>query len=187
MTGVLERSAAIEVVRGVVVRDARPEDHDRVRDFLGGLTLDSAYRRFFTGIGSPPTTALVRRLVESDPWSRTVVVAIASPDPVSGDGIAAGAVVAIADATVVDGGQAVELGVVVADRWQRRGLGWPLCAAALAPALARGVPVLRAHTLPDNARVAKILRRRWPDGAPRFDDGTLVWELPLRAENVLGT
>jgi hypothetical protein len=49
------------------------------------------------------------------------------------------------------------------------------------------VPVLRAHTLPDNARVAKILRRRWPDGAPRFVDGTLVWELPLRAENVLGT
>jgi hypothetical protein len=77
--------------------------------------------------------------------------------------------------------------VVVADRWQRRGLGWPLCAAALGPALARGVPVLRAHTLPDNARVAKILRRHWPDGAPRFDDGTLVWELPLRAENVLGT
>jgi hypothetical protein len=46
--------------------------------------------------------------------------------------------------------------------------------------------VLRAHTLPDNARVARILRRRWPDGAPRFADGTLVWELPLRAENVLG-
>jgi hypothetical protein len=40
--------------------------------------------------------------------------------------------------------------------------------------------------LPDNSRVAKILRRRWPDGAPRFADGTLVWELPLRAENVLG-
>jgi hypothetical protein len=48
------------------------------------------------------------------------------------------------------------------------------------------VPLLRAHTLADNARVAKILRRRWPDGTPRFADGTLVWELPLRAENVLG-
>ena len=65
-------------------------------------------------------------------------------------------------------------------------LGWQLCAAALVPALMRGVPVLRAHTLPDNARVARILRRRWPDGAPQFADGTLVWDLPLRAENVLG-
>ena len=44
-------------------------------------------------------------------------------------------------------------------------------------------PVLR---WPDNARVAAMLRRRWPQGAPRYDDGTLVWELPLRAENVLG-
>ena len=175
MTGVLERSAAIEVVPGVVFRDARPEDCDRVREFLGGLTLDSAYRRFFTGIGSPPTATLVRRLVEVDPDRRAVVLAVAGTE-----------VVGLADTTVVDDGAAVELGVVLADRWQRRGLGWPLCAAALAPALARGIPVLRAHTLPDNARVAKILRRRWPDGAPRFDDGTLIWELPLRAENVTG-
>jgi GNAT superfamily N-acetyltransferase len=175
VTGVLDRSAAIDVVPEVVFRDARPGDCDRVRDFLGGLSLDSAYRRFFTGIGSPPTAALVRRLVEADPERRTVVIAVAGDE-----------VVGLADTTVVDDGEAVELGVVLADGWQRRGLGWPLCAAALAPALARGVPVLRAHTLPDNARVAKILRRRWPDGAPRFADGTLIWELPLRAENVFG-
>jgi RimJ/RimL family protein N-acetyltransferase len=175
VTGLLERSAAIELVPGVVAREVRPDDCDAVREFLGGLSLDSAYRRFFTGIGSPPTTALVRRLVEVDPGRRTVVVAVAGTE-----------VVGLADTTVVDGGRAVELGVVVADRWQRRGLGWPLCAAALTPALTGGVPLLRAHTLPDNARVARILRRHWPDGTPRFADGTLVWELPLRPENVLG-
>jgi RimJ/RimL family protein N-acetyltransferase len=175
LTGVLDRSTTAEVVPGVLLRESRPEDGPAVRDFLGGLSLDSAYRRFFTGIGSPPTAALVRRLVQADPDRRTVVLAVAGA-----------AVVGVADTTVVDGGRAVELGVVLADRWQRRGLGWQLCAAALAPALARGVPVLRAHTLPDNARVTRILRRRWPDGAPRFADGTLVWELPLRAENVLG-
>jgi acetyltransferase len=174
VTGLLERSA-IAAVPGVLLRDARPEDGAAVRDFLSGLSLDSAYRRFFTGIGSPPSGGLVRRLVEADPDRRTVVLAIAGAE-----------VVGLADTTVVDDGQAVELGVVLADRWQRRGLGWQLCAAALIPALTRGVPLLRAHTLPDNARVAKILRRRWPDGAPRFVDGTLIWELPLRAENVLG-
>lgn len=174
MTGLLERSATA-AVPGVLLRDARPEDCAAVRDFLSGLSLDSAYRRFFTGIGSPPSGALVRRLVEADPDRRTVVLAIAGAE-----------VVGLADTTVVDDGRAVELGVVLADRWQRRGLGWQLCAGALVPALTRGVPVLRAHTLPDNSRVAKILRRRWPDGAPRFADGTLVWELPLRAENVLG-
>lgn len=175
MTGLLERSAA-EVVPGVLLRDARPEDRAAVRDFLSGLSLDSAYRRFFTGIGTPPSSMLVRRLVEADPERRTVVLAVAGAE-----------VVGLADTTLVDDGRAVELGVVLSDRWQRRGLGWQLCAAALVPALTRGVPVLRAHTLPDNARVAKILRRRWPDGVARFADGTLVWELPLRAENVLGT
>jgi acetyltransferase len=174
VTGLLDRSA-IAAVPGVLLRDARPEDCAAVGEFLSGLTLDSAYRRFFTGIGSPPSGALVRRLVEADPDRRTVVLAIAGAE-----------VVGVADTTLVDDGRAVELGVVLADRWQRRGLGWQLCAAALVPALVRGVPVLRAHTLPDNARVAKILRRRWPDAAPRFADGTLVWELPLRAENVLG-
>jgi RimJ/RimL family protein N-acetyltransferase len=174
VTGLLDRSA-VAVVPGVLLREARPADCAAVREFLSGLSLDSAYRRFFTGIGSPPSGALVRRLVEADPDRRTVVLAIAGAE-----------VVGVADTTLVDNGRAVELGVVLADRWQRRGLGWQLCAAALVPALIRGVPVLRAHTLPDNARVAKMLRRRWPDGTPRFADGTLVWELPLRAEHVLG-
>jgi RimJ/RimL family protein N-acetyltransferase len=146
-----------------------------VRVFLAGLSLDSAYRRFFTGIGPSPSAALVSRLIDAEPQRRSVLLAVAGAQ-----------VVGVADTTLVDGGRAVELGVVVADHWQRRGLGWPLCAAALVPALERGVPVLRAHTLPDNARVARILRRQWPEGRPRFDDGTLVWELPLRAENVLG-
>jgi RimJ/RimL family protein N-acetyltransferase len=159
----------------VLLRDARREDAAAVQEFLSGLSLDSAYRRFFTGIGSPPSAALVRRLVEADPDNRTVVLAVVGAE-----------VVGLADTTLVDGGRAVELGVVLADRWQRRGLGWQLCAAALVPALVRGVPVLRAHTLPDNARVARILRRQWPESSPRFADGTLVWELPLRPENVLG-
>ena len=38
----------------MLLRDARPGDAAAVRDFLSGLSLDSAYRRFFTGIGSVP-------------------------------------------------------------------------------------------------------------------------------------
>lgn len=150
-----------------LLRPVRPADGAAVRAFLAGLSLDTAYRRFFTGIGSPPA-ALVRRLVEVEPGRRAVVVAVAGTE-----------VVGLADSAVTDGGRVVELGVVVADGWQRRGLGPPLCAAALAPAVAAGVPLLRAHTLPDNARVARMLRRRWPGSRPRLEDGTLLWELPL--------
>jgi RimJ/RimL family protein N-acetyltransferase len=64
----------------------------------------------------------VRRLVEADPDNRTVVLAIAGAE-----------VVGVADTTLVDDGRAVELGVVLADRWQRRGLGWQLCAPRSSP------------------------------------------------------
>ncbi len=166
MTGLLERPAATDVVAGVCLRAAAAGDHDPVRAFLLGLSPDSAYRRFFTGLGSVPQS-LVRRLLDTA-QGRTVVLALAGEE-----------VVGVADTTLVDGGTAVELGVVVADHWQRRGLGWPLADAALGPARAGSVPVLRAHTLADNARVARMLRRRWPGATPRFDEGTLIWELPL--------
>jgi GNAT superfamily N-acetyltransferase len=165
MTGLLERLPAVdELIPGVWLRAAAAGDHGPVGAFLRGLSLDSAYRRFFTGVGSVPDS-LVRRLLATG-GARTVVLALAG-----------GEVVGLADTTIC--GDAVELGLVVADRWQRRGLGWPLADAALAPALARGVPILRAHTLADNARVARMLRRRWPGARGRLDDGTLVWELPL--------
>ena len=166
MTGLLDRPVPTAVA-GALLRDVAATDLDAVRAFLAGLSLDTAYRRFFTGLGTP-SPSLVRRLVAVEPGRRVVVVAVAGTE-----------VVGLADSAVLDGGRAVELGVVVADRWQRRGLGWPLCAAALAPAVAAGVPLLRAHTLPDNARVTRLLRRRWPTGRPRYDDGALVWELPL--------
>ena len=46
----------------LTLRPVTPADRAAVRCFLGGLSLESAYRRFFTGIGSP-SSALVRHLV----------------------------------------------------------------------------------------------------------------------------
>jgi GNAT superfamily N-acetyltransferase len=175
MTGLLDRStarpltpdrAAPEVIPGVRLRPATAQDIVPVGAFLRGLSLDSSYRRFFTGLGSVPDS-LVRRLLDTGS-GRTVVLATAGAE-----------IVGVADTTVVNAGRAVELGIVVADRWQRRGLGWPLADAALAPARARGIRTLRAHTLPDNARVARMLRRRWPSARPRFEDGTLIWDIDL--------
>lgn len=174
MTGLLERRTAPpapasgphDAIPGVCLRAAVAGDADGVRVFLRGLTLDSAYRRFFTGLGSVPDS-LVRRLIDTRN-GRTVILATAGTE-----------VVGVADTTVVDGATAVELGVVVADRWQRRGLGRLLADAALAPARTRQIRTLRAHTLADNARVARMLRRRWPAARSDFADGTLVWDIDL--------
>jgi RimJ/RimL family protein N-acetyltransferase len=163
--GLLERPAAGSPT--VRLRPTRPDDAAAVRSFLAGLSLDSAYRRFFTGIGSP-SGALVRRFVEVDHDRREAVLALAGDD-----------VVGLADSARLPDGRTVELGVVVADRWQRQGLGPRLARAVLDAAVLRGATTVRVHALAENARVARLLRRRWPGSAPAREDGTLVWNLPL--------
>jgi GNAT superfamily N-acetyltransferase len=168
MTGLLERPEAVGAPPELVeIRPAGPGDREAVRAFLAGLSLDSGYRRFFTGIGSP-SAALVGRLVDVDHDRRETVLGLVGPE-----------VVGLADCARLADGCTVELGVVVADAWQRLGLGPRLARAVLDLAVARGATALRVHALADNARVARMLRRRWPDHSPTRDDATLVWDLPL--------
>jgi len=151
-----------------LVRPAGAEDADPTRAFLAGLSLESSYRRFFTGVGRP-SDRLVRRLVDVDHDRREALVAVAGAE-----------IVGLADYALIAGrADVAEFGVVVADGWQRRGLGPRLVGELLAVAGDRGVVAMRAHTLADNARVARLLRRRWPAVRPVREDTLLVWELPL--------
>jgi len=151
----------------VDIRPVRPADLPAVRAFLVGLSLDSAYRRFFTGIGSP-STAFVRKFVEVDHDSRETLLALLGDE-----------VVGMANCARQADRRTVELGVVIADGWQRRGLGPRLAREALDRAAARGATTLLVHALAGNARVPRMLRRRWPDSPPASEHGTLVWSLPL--------
>jgi acetyltransferase len=170
VTGLLERPAAVGAPAAdlVTIRPVQPGDTPAVRDFLAGLSLDSAYRRFFTGIAPSPSVAFVRHFVEVDHDRRETLLAVLADE-----------VVAMADCFRLDDGWTVELGVVVADAWQRLGLGPRLAADVLGLAMARGATMLLVYALPDNARVARLLHRRWPSSEPAFEDGMLVWRLPL--------
>jgi GNAT superfamily N-acetyltransferase len=162
VTGLLERPAPALTVRAVT-----PDDSAAVRDFLAGLSLDSAYRRFFTGLGSPSST-LVRHLVEVDHDRREAILAVHEDE-----------VVGLADCTRLADGVTVELGVVVADRWQRRGLGPRLARSVLDLATARGARLVRIHALAGNDRVARLVRRTWPGAVPTRDGPVLAWDLAL--------
>lgn len=152
----------------ILIRPACPADTESVRRFLTGLSVESSYRRFFTGLGRIPDR-FVRQLVDVDHARREALVAVAGE-----------AVVALADYALVAGcPQTAELGVVVADAWQRRGLGPELLGRLLTVAHGRGVRQLRAHTLAENARVARLLRRHWPTARPEREETLLVWHLPL--------
>jgi acetyltransferase len=170
VTGLLDRPVAVgtPLAELVEVRPTRPADTPAVRAFLAGLSPDSAYKRFFTGVGGSPAATMVRRFVEVDHDRRETLLALLG-----------GEVIGMADTARHDDGCTVELGLVVTDAWQRHGLGRWLAGQVLDLAVARGATTLLLHALADNSRVARMVRRRWPGTVPAIDYGTLIWRLPL--------
>jgi GNAT superfamily N-acetyltransferase len=65
-----------------------------------------------------------------------------------------------------DGQLTADIGLVVTDSWQGRGLGSALLSRLAGRAADRGVATLAMEVLPDNARMLRIIERRWP-GARR--------------------
>ena len=71
----------------------------------------------------------------------------------------AGDVVGLASLIGTQGPGTAELGVLVEDAWQRRGIGRQLVAHLIAAAPARGITTLTAAVLAGNAGVADLLRQ----------------------------
>jgi GNAT superfamily N-acetyltransferase len=140
-----------------LVRGAGPGDADAVCQFICDLSSDSRYLRFFASV-APPSSALLTALcgstgadilVVTDPGGRVIAHGMAADDPVPGSGAVAS-----------------NIGLVVADQWQERGLGTLLLGALVARAARRGVRSLVLDILAENHRMLGIIARRWPD-APR--------------------
>ena len=124
------------------VRPAEPADAAALHQLVAGLSLESGRRRFFVGVGAPSArmvAALLRRDATHGAW------VCADGDRVVGHAMWG-----------VDEG-AAELGVVVADAWQRRGIGRSLTAAAAAEARSRGLVDVRLHVSAENRGLARRL------------------------------
>ena len=128
----------------IQVRQAGPADADEVRRLVAELTPATAHLRFFTGVGTP-TAGFVAALLRRDETHGAWVCA-------SGNRLVGHA------SWAYDSG-AAEVGVVVADAWQRRGLGRSLVAAALDEAARAGLTDVRLHVHPENGWLARRLSR----------------------------
>jgi len=137
------------------LRDGHEDDAQRIREFVCGLSPNSQYLRFFATV-APPSSGLLRVL--SGGTGADILL-------IADDG---GAVIAhgMAADTPGPGGLASNIGLVVADQWQQRGLGTLLLRTLISRASRRGVGSLVLDVLPANDRMLGIIERRWPD-APR--------------------
>ncbi len=160
----------------LVFRPAGPEDEQLLTDLLAGLSPASAFHRFMAGLGRPKPS-LVRALLRTDE-RRGAWLAVER----DADGVERALGHAIWSLVPGDGrGDVADLGVVVADAAQGRGIGSALFEAAARSAADAGAVGVHLDVHPDNRRVARILRARLGSGALAWDQGLLTLDAPLLA------
>ena len=134
-----------------VIRPAHRADLAALGDFFAGLSVQTRYLRFFGPI--TPGAALLRQLCG---LAGTIDAVIA----VRG-GVIVGHAMA-ADRIDPSGARVTDIGVVVADAWQGRGLGSALTRALVTGAQARGVTLLEMDVLHGNRQVLGMITSHWP-------------------------
>jgi GNAT superfamily N-acetyltransferase len=141
----------------VAIRQARPEeDLAALSDFFARLSMHTRYLRFFGPV--TPGAALLRTLAGcADTIDALVAVR---------GGVIVGHAMAV-DRAEPRGTRVTDIGVVVDDAWQGRGVGAALMRAIVTGAQARGVATLEMDVLDDNHRVLAMVTTHWP--AARVD------------------
>jgi GNAT superfamily N-acetyltransferase len=158
------------------VRRAAAADRPALERMLARCTGQTRYRRFHGPVtafperyltealsGSPLHFALVACLDEDAEGDGTVVEGtVVEGTVVEGtvvDGtVLDGTVVALASCRAVDEGVA-ELGILVEDDWQRRGVGSDLLGELVAYAVRTGLRALQAQVLAEQPWIVGLLRR----------------------------
>ena len=152
----------------VAIRQVHPEqDLPALSDFFAGLSTHSRYLRFFGPV--TPGAALLRTLAGCADNVDALVA------------VRGGAIVG--HAMAVDrlepknprGTRVTDIGVVVDDAWQGRGVGAALMRAIVTGAQARGVAVLEMDVLDGNRQVLAMVTGHWPAArVERTPDGLAI-------------
>jgi len=160
----------------VQIRAASAGDCEAITSFIAGLSLRARLLRFFTP-ASPPTSTVLRRMCGAAPGTDVLVATAGSA--VIGHAMAV-------DGLGPDGRPAADLGLVVADRWQNRGLGSELLRRVTERAAGRGVRAAVMDVLPENRQMLSMISRRWADAGYEFSAGSVVVRVSLAAPPARG-
>jgi GNAT superfamily N-acetyltransferase len=153
----------------IQVRAASAADCEAIKSFVAGLSPHARFLRFFTPAATP-TPSVLRGLCGA---GRTTDVLLAT---------AGGAVIGhamAADADGPDGRRVTDIGLMVADRWQHRGVGSDLLRRIVARAADRGVSGLELEVLPENRPMLAMIHHRWAGAGYEFGGGAVTVRVPL--------
>jgi GNAT superfamily N-acetyltransferase len=141
-----------------------PGDEARIREFFSALSVRTRFQRFFAAI--TPTPAMLRILSGGRPDTEALIAIQA--------GVIIGHAVA-AHRPGQDGSSQAEIGVVVSDAWQGRGVGAALVAALATAARERGAGILSMDIQASNRPALDMIFRQWPQArSTRGRDGVSI-------------
>ena len=147
---------------------AELEDGDEaaVAKLFSRMSPESLYRRFFSPIGRVEqfTSAVMR----NDRYDRAAVAAVVD-----------GEVVGVAQYSRVPGSSTAGLGIMVADDWQRQGLGIRLVAALAERARGDGISSFSVDVQGDNFGALRLLQRVAPGVRLAYSAGVGEGSFPI--------
>lgn len=154
---------------GVVLREIRPDDVERLRRLFYRLSPETVYWRFFTPVQAPPEEVL-EHFARVDHRLREAIVAQIDDE-----------VVGVARYDRPEGTDEADTAVLVEDAWQGRGLGKLLLGRLADVAAKRGIRTLTALILGENVR-ARHLYFAVFDDVETHQDGP-EWHLRIPLED----
>src|SRR5262245_30813534 len=145
-----------EVVLGdgatVGMREAQDEDWEALRRMYLGLTDRTRYLYFCAGV--PATETWAERFAALGQADGQVSYALVAT--------VADAVVGLARFDRGADGQSAEIGLLLADEWQSRGLGRLVLNRLTSEARRRAIGVFTGHALWENRRILRLVRSAFP-------------------------
>src|SRR5438067_952249 len=143
-----------------------PSDREQVARLFGRLSPESVYRRFFSPTSRPDQ--LIASILRTDHHDREAVAAT--------DG---GEIVGMAQYVRLAGSREADMAIVVADDWQRQGIGTRLVAALAARAAAEGITRFSVDIQGDNYGALRLFKRAAPGSRLTFSGGIGEGFIPL--------
>ena len=135
----------------VAIRPIRPEDTDIERAFVKALTPETRYRRFMTTLNEL-SPAMLAHFTQVDYARDMALIAVVDENGRETQ-------VAVARYVLAPDGESCEFAIVVAEPWQKRGLGRYLMEHLIEIARARGVKRMTGEILPANAEMLDMAHR----------------------------
>lgn len=150
---------------GLLLREAGPLDAPELHRLFGRCSAVTRYDRFHGHVRQIPAAYLAEALT-ADPCLHDALVVQRAEGP---ELVALGSGRRVVGA----GGPAVDIGLLVEDAAQRRGLGTLLLTTLAERARARGIGVLRCDLLAGHERLIGVLRRTLGPVETRHEDGVV--------------